>query len=128
MSDQNGVHEDDINTQILSVTSDDGVTQIVTPLTASLREKLNAAGISTSTVERDPHNELWAANNWQEGNIIFAGGMPLADATQFRTPDLSVPTNYYTRVQYAWEYYESEPLVYALVNRDVDQAITNEEF
>ncbi len=119
---------EDVNTQILSVTSDDGVTQIVTPLTATIKEKLNAAGISTSAVERDPSNELWAANNWQEGNIVFAGGMPLVGDTTFRTPDLSVPTNYYTRVQFAWEYYESEPLVYALVNRDVDQSITNEEF
>lgn len=119
---------EDINTQIISVTGDDGVTQVVTPLTASLREKLQAAGIDTSSVSRDPNNELWASNNWQEGNIIFAGGMPLPGETTFRTPDLSVPVDFYSRVKWAWEYYESEPLVYALVNRDVDQAITNEEF
>jgi hypothetical protein len=84
-------------------------------------------GIDT-TERRKSETDLWAAGNWQEGNVVFAGGMGFGGEMTFRTPSLRVPTDFYTRAQYSQEYYETEPLVYSLVNRDVDQAITNEEF
>lgn len=115
------------NGPIITVTGEDGTKQIITPLTASLAERLQAAGIDLAS-RKAADGELWAANNWQEGNIVFAGGMPLEGEEIFRTPQMAVPTDYYTRADRAREYYESEPLVYALVNRDIDQAITNEEF
>jgi hypothetical protein len=126
VSDDTNNEIEDVNSPILTIREEDGVTKIVTPLTSTLAERLKAAGVDLS--QRNSDNELWAANNWQEGNIVFAGGMPLAGGKAFRVPDLSVPSDFYTRVQYAWEFYESEPLVYALVNRDIDQAVTNEEF
>jgi hypothetical protein len=119
--------EEDVNSPVLSMVDEDGVIRVITPLSASLMDKLEAAGIDMSE-RRKSETDLWAANNWQEGNIVFAGGMPFAQETTFRTPKLSVPADFYTRAQYAQEYYETEPLVYSLVNRDVDQAITNEDF
>lgn len=119
--------EIEVNSPVLSIVDDDGVTKIITPATSTLIDKLEAAGFDMSE-RRKSETDLWASNNWQEGNIVFAGGMPVGQETTFRTPSLKVPTDYYSRAQYSQEYYETEPLVYSLVNRDVDQAITNEEF
>jgi hypothetical protein len=120
--------EEEVNLPVLSYEMDDGRVAVITPLTADVQERLEAAGIDTSHVNRKTEAELWAANNWQEGNIVFSGGMPLNQEKSFRAPTLSTPTNYYTQAKWAREFYESEPLVYSLVNRDIDQAITNEEF
>jgi hypothetical protein len=121
--------QDDVIVPVMSMERPDGSLVVITPMNATVREQLQAAGLDTSSLDTKSEPEFWtAANNWQEGNIIYAGGQPLPTEQMFRTPRLSVPTDFYTRVQYSREYYESEPLVYSLVNRDIDQAITTEEF
>lgn len=120
--------QDDINSPVISVTQDDGTVLVVTPLTASVAQRLQAAGIDTSRISEDETGLWTAANNWQEGNIVYAGGQPMPTEQPFRTPRLAVPSDYYTRALYSREYYEQEPLIYSLVNRDIDQSITNEEF
>lgn len=119
---------DDIHSPVIQVTQEDGKVVVITPLTASLSEKLAAAGIDTSKIDKDETGLWMAANNWNEGNIVYAGGQPMPTEQPFRTPRLAIPSDYYTRALYSREYYEQEPLIYSMVNRDIDQAITNEEF
>jgi hypothetical protein len=119
--------EDTLNEPVLSYEMDDGRVAVITPFNATTKEKLKAAGFDVEPREKT-ESELWASNNWQEGNIVFAGGAPPGQERSFRTPTLNTPIDFYSRAKWSREFYESEPLVYSLVNRDIDQAITNEEF
>lgn len=116
-----------VKSPVISVEMEDGRLAVLTPMTANMKEQLQAAGLDVDPKERS-EAELWAANNWQEGNIVFAGGLPVGQSRSFRAPTLETPIDYYNRAKWSREFYESEPLVYSLVNRDIDQAITDEEF
>lgn len=117
---------EEVTSPVVTFEMEDGKIGVITPLTASLKESLQAAGLNVDP--REPTEaELWAAN-WQEGHIIFAGGMPVGQNRSFRAPTLETPIDFYNRAKWSREFYESEPLVYSLVNRDIDQAITDEEF
>lgn len=46
----------------------------------------------------------------------------------FRTPTLTVPSDYYTRARWSEEYYQEEGMVNAFMDRDIAQAIKPVEF
>lgn len=117
---------DDVSTQIITVEGEDGQTTVITPLTATLQTRLQAAGVDTSRVsDGEP---LMAASRWQEGHVVYPGMRIGTYDQKFRTPRLSIPQDYYTQEEWSTEFYQSEPLVNSLVNRDIDQAISDEEF
>lgn len=119
---------ENINTIEQTYIGDDGTVQILTPLTASLKTSLREAGlIPTGSGEEQRAIEA-SHTRWQEGHVIFPGMRLGVHDAKYRTPRLSIPQDYYTRAEWSREFYESEPLVYSLTNRDIDQAITDEEF
>ena len=66
-----------------------------------------------------------AAERWPEGPLAVR---PDVAQDRWLAPKLTVPSNYYTRVQWAKEYIEQESMVHTFVNRDIDQAIKKVEF
>lgn len=66
-----------------------------------------------------------AAERWPEGQMVQR---PDIARDRWLSPKLTVPSNYYTRVQWAKEYIEQEAHVHSLVNRDIDQAVKRVEF
>lgn len=108
--------------KIVTLQEEDGSVQVLVPLDAEFYNTLRAQGIE----KREENGaELVESSAWHEGQIIFPGGIQSVDS--YRSPRLSVPEDYYTRVDWSNEYYAQEPLVHALVNRDIDQAITQQE-
>lgn len=120
------------NVNVPSVTYEDerGRTVVITSLNASMKEQLDAAGIDTTPIDQDRSGEPLLASHtrWPEGQIIYPGMRIGFSDQKFRTPRLSIPQDYYTQNEWSHEFYNSEPLVYSLVNRDIDQAISDEEF
>lgn len=106
--------------QLMTVQEEDGGTTIYAPLSAEVLQRLNEQGLAQESPE---HFEL--ASTWTEGTIYYPGGRTPVDS--YRTPRLSVPGDFYTQIEWSREYYEQEPLVHALINRDIDQAMTEEE-
>lgn len=114
---------------IIPVLEEDGSVVVYARLSADAAEKLenikaiNGKKNGNSSEELE---EVEAASTWNEGTFYFPNYS--APAESYRSPRLSVPNDYYTRVHWSNEYYEQESLVHALINRDIDQAITDEEF
>lgn len=119
---------DDVRTPTIEVEQPDGTMMVITPLTATMKTSLQAAGVDTTPVEDNSETALMAATRWQEGQIIYPGMRLGIYDQKYRTPRMSIPQDYYTREEWATEYYESEPLVYSMMNREIDQAISDEEF
>lgn len=111
------------NDKMIMIPQDDGGMQVFVPLQDHVIESLKASGLEPAT---NGHTELEAASTWNEGTFYFPNAIPTE--SYFRLPKLSVPVDYYERVQWSNEYYEQESLVNALINRDIDQAIQKEEF
>ena len=117
----------DVNVPEITVETQDGQTVVKTPLTASVRTALVEAGLIDEN--NDGSGEpLMASTRWPEGQIIYPGMRLGVYDAKYRTPRLSIPQDFYTPVEWSREYYDSEPLVNSLTNRDIDQAITDEEF
>jgi hypothetical protein len=112
----------ELRTPEMSIEQPDGTMMVITPLTAELQAGLQAAGVA------DVPPLQAATTRWPEGHIIYPGMRIGIYDQKYRTPRLSIPEDYYTRAEWSEEFYYSEPLVYALVNRDIDQAVTAEEF
>ena len=66
-----------------------------------------------------------AAERWPEGPLATRPDMAM---DRWLSPKLTVPSNYYTRVQWAKEYIEQESLVHSFVTRDIDQTVKRVEF
>ena len=75
-----------------------------------MRERLVAEGVIKNGKQEELHAaELQAASTWNEGTYYFPNSMP--SDSFFRLPKLSVPNDYYERVEWSNEYYEQEPLI-----------------
>jgi hypothetical protein len=61
---------------------------------------------------------------WRDGKLVTA---PVAYPEGYRSPRLTVPNDYYQRVDWSQEYYQQEPLVHSLINRDIEQSMTDLE-
>lgn len=109
--------------KLIAIPKEDGGVTVYMPLDEIMRDRLEAEGFMPKNGE---HEELHAASTWNEGTYYFPNSIP--NESFFRLPKLSVPTDYYERVVWANEYYEQEPLIESLVNRDIDQSIQDEEF
>lgn len=107
--------------RLIAIPREDGGISVYVPLEDDVKERLEAAGLRNGK-----HEELEASSTWAEGTYYFPNTVP--GESYFRLPKLSVPSDFYERVEWSNEYYEQEPLVESLVNRDIDQAIQEEEF
>lgn len=124
----------ELNTDVVAVLNEDetvSVAQRVTPeQLEAARLALAEAGIAVRKPSDDSNERAatylgLAASTFPEGTLAQTRS---TQPDRFLSPRLSVPANYYTRVQWANEYYEQDPIVEALVNRDIDQAIKPIEF
>lgn len=104
---------------VLPVLEEDGSVTVYARLTSDVAERLKTNGNGDG-------EDIEAASTWNEGTFYFPNYA--APVESYRAPRLSVPADFYTRTHWSNEYYEQEPLVHALINRDVDQAITDQEF
>jgi hypothetical protein len=111
--------------KMIVLPKEDGGVSVYVPLEEKMRDRLISEGVLQNG-EMHASEEMKAASAWAEGTYYF----PNSSATEsfYRLPKLSVPKDYYERVQWSNEYYEEEPLIESLVNRDIDQAIQEEEF
>lgn len=101
---------------------EEGRTQVLVPIDASLAAQLQAKLNGNGNGEEHPV-EIDASF---ETGMYYPGF--ISPAQQYRSPTLSIPGDYYTQVSWAQEYYDQEPLVHSLINRDIDQTVTKEEF
>jgi len=80
---------------------------------------------------KDDNREFQAASKAMEATVNYVEGMvvqPSVADDRWLSPKLTVPSSYYTRLQWSQEYYTQEPLVNSLVDRDIAQAIKRVEF
>lgn len=108
--------------KMIVLPQEDGGISVYVPLEEKMRDRLVEEGL----MPQNGHSELQASSTWYEGTIYYNGGV--AEEGYFRLPKLSVPADYYERVKWSNEYFEQEPIIESLVNRDVDQAVQEEEF
>ena len=127
------------NDRLLAVEEPDGSVNVYERVTPQEAEAYESLG-----VERNEAASWGAFGMLPLRDVIGDGGISMqasADpdgtafvsrrrgkADRYLSPRITVPGDYYTRVRWANEYYEQEPLVNSLVNRDVDQAIKPLEF
>ena len=105
---------------LITTLEDDGSVTVYSKIGPDVIEKLQ------NGTNGDGINIVEASSTWPEGTFYFPNYSQTPDS--YRSPRLTVPNDYYTRVTWANEYYEQESLVNSLINRDIDQAITDEEF
>lgn len=94
-------------------------------------------GIESADGERIPVSEgsaarwlgaaaaMTAAERWPEGPLAVR---PDLAQDRWLSPKLTVPRNYYTRVQWSKEYIEQDGFIDAFVERDIDIAVKRVEF
>lgn len=72
-------------------------------------------------------SEQVMASQWSTGDYVPTMAMLGAD-DYFRSPTLTTPSDYYTRVRWSEEYYQEEGMINAFIDRDVAQAMKPVEF
>jgi len=112
------------NDDIITVLNDDGTVTAYAKATADVIAALGKQGVKPEQAD-DAAKFLQITASFADGAVINRRS-PFVDS--YRSPKLSVPRNYYTRVRWSNEYYEQEPFVQALVDRDIDTAIKPVEF
>jgi hypothetical protein len=109
----------------IATLKEDGSVEVVAPVTPAL---LNGNGFGKHIDEWSSQvsglNALMSAG-WKDGKLIAANTSSFPEG--YRSPRLTVPGDYYTRVSWSSEYYEQEPLVNALIHRDIEQSMTAQE-
>jgi hypothetical protein len=108
--------------RMIATQNEDGSLSVFVPVEDKMKELLAQEGL----LKKQEPTEMQAASTWTDGTYYFPNSIP--GESYYRLPKLSIPSDYYERVQWSNEYYEQEPMVEALVNRDIDQAIQEEEF
>ena len=105
----------------------DVVAKVTPEQLEAARMALAEAGVNVSDSTPDRAASLLgiAASSFPEGTMAR---QRTAEPDRFLSPRLTVPSNYYTRVEWSNAYYEGDPIVQSLVDRDIDQAIKPIEF
>lgn len=118
--------EDEVTSaQLITTLGDDGTVQVTSQVPEHLngnREKVKGL-LSEWDAVAPGLNALLTVAGWKDGKLVTPSGLPEG----YRTPRLTVPSDYYTRVEWSEDYYDQEPLVHSLINRDIEQSITSQE-
>lgn len=109
---------------IITVLNNDGTVTAYARATKEVVAALGKQGVQPKPAQ-DPATFMELNAAFADGQVI---NRRITGIDKYRSPRLTVPGNYYTRVQWSNEYYEQEPLVQALVDRDIDTAIKPVEF
>lgn len=104
---------------MITIQEDDGTVKVFVPIAPDMAAKITAS-------ENGKEEKIEAASTWNEGTVYYPNYAAPVD--YYRSPRLSVPSDYYTQVAWSTEYYHQESLVHSLINRDIDQTVTKEEF
>ncbi len=104
--------------KLIAVEEEDGRVIVYAAVPHGTEVKLPASASSEDRVEAA------AGDSWRDGPLMIPGPQ---DLDSYKSPKLTIPHNYYRKIAWSEEYYEQEPLVNSLVNREIDQAISDEE-
>jgi hypothetical protein len=118
--------DNNLNSPDITIENEDGTVTVFSPMTASMKTRLVEAGVDVPTNGGEPL--MASTTRWPEGQIIYPGMRLGTMDAKYRQPRMSIPQDFYTQAEWSREFYDSEPLVNSLVNRDIDQAVTDEEF
>lgn len=110
---------------VLAVLNDDQTVSVYARVNREQAAAFKSQGINVRD-EKSSADYLQLAAGFVEGTL--ARRSPDSTVDRWLSPKLTVPGNYYTRVQWSKEYYEQESLVNSLVDRDIDQAVKRVEF
>ena len=136
MSDEIAVPQEN-DGDLFSILRADGGTDIYAKVTLDQAAALMGNGIEhdggkVPVAEGDPAKYMGLAasmaassDGWPEGPMVQR---PDAARDKWLSPRLTVPSNYYTRVQWSKEYMEQDGFVESFTERDVDIAIKRIEF
>ena len=115
----------------------DGGLEIFARVTPEQAASLSKSGLTADDGTKIPVREgsagkwltaaagMVASERWPEGPMAVR---PDLAQDRWLSPKLTVPSNYYTRVQWSKEYMEQESLVHTFTKRQIDQAIRRVEF
>lgn len=108
----------------------DGGYDIFARVTPDKAAALMSSGIQTEgdpipVQQGDPARYLAAAAGFVEGPLVMR---PDIAQDRWLSPRLTVPSNYYTRVQWSKEYIEQDGFIDSFVERDIDISVKRVEF
>lgn len=110
----------------LYLVNEQGALVAYVPLVGSTQAPVEGEGVPVQEGTLQA-SEQAMGSQWSTGDYVPTIAMLGAD-DYFRSPTLTTPSDYYTRVRWSEEYYQEEGMINAFIDRDVAQAMKPVEF